>query len=144
MAYAVADDIQSEFKDIVFSSSTKVTTAEVTEFIAQTDAIIDGKVGLRYVTPVVGASSLLILKYICIQIVVDRIKTMMEVKSASEELNQKPAPSPTRMAYKMLEDIANLKILLSDATALSSSSGVSSYDADNCIEPTFRTGEDQW
>ncbi len=52
MSYCVAADVQADFKGLVFTASTLVTLAAVTQFIAEADSVINAHVGQRWVTPV--------------------------------------------------------------------------------------------
>ena len=51
MAYCTYTDVQSEFLKLDLSGNTKVTEAEVTEFIVQADYYIDSKLGNKYIVP---------------------------------------------------------------------------------------------
>lgn len=144
MSYAVYGDVQAEFKDITFSSTTKVKDTEVTEFIVQADALIDAKVGMKYETPVTASGSLPILKMICIMLVSSRVKKILQVKTPEAEKNQEAAPDESRLAMKMLEEISSGKLPLPGATLATSHDGVASYNVDEGICHTFKKGEDQW
>jgi hypothetical protein len=78
MAYSALSDIQSEFKALTFSASTTPTSTAVGGFITQADAEIDARVGLKYVTPVTGTTSLAILQRISTMLVVGRVKKILE------------------------------------------------------------------
>lgn len=144
MAYCIYEDITSEFKDLVLTTDTKVTPAKVTQFISQTDATINGMIGNRYITPVTGTESLLILKLICIKIVSNRVAKIMEVKTPKDESNQSSVKSLEPTPMEMLEAIADGSLILSDATLRDSQNGVGSYAISNSIPNTFEKGRDQW
>lgn len=144
MSYATEAEISSEFKNVEFSATTSVKTAEVTRFLAEASALIDAKVGMRYVTPVTNASDLLILKTICIDIVTARIKRILDVKTGKTETEQGVKGSVEGAALKMLSEISNGNLPLQNSELINESSGVYSYAASNGLEHTFKKGEDQW
>lgn len=144
MAYCTYNDIAAEFKALTFTTSTPVTPAKVTEFIAQADATINGMIGNKYVTPVAGTESLLILKYISIKIVSQRISVIMEVKTPKDENNQLAREAKELTPMEMLKAIAEGDLILSDATLKDSKNGVSAYSIKHCIPNTFKKGCDQW
>lgn len=135
MAYSVAADIESEFKKLSFTTG-PVSTAEVTEFIVQADAIIDSKIGRRYVTPVTAdASALSILKFISIGCVVQRVRDILEVKNISRQVDQEVKREDIgARAKKLLDQIANKLLDLPGATLVSTGDGVNSFNADNGTE----------
>ena len=149
MPYAVASDIQSEFKKLDLSSSKSVTTAEVTEFILQTSADMDMKLAVRYETPVTGTQSLLILKKIAISLVAFRIANILNLK------REVPIPdgrvvqtlnytSEYKEAQKTLDQIFKGDVILPDASELSSNTGIASYNAQNSILPEWELDTKQW
>jgi len=143
MSYCVTDDVSSEFKSIEFNSDSPVTDDKVTEFIAQADAFIDGKLTLKYATPITGAKSLLTIKTISIWLVADRVSKILQVKSATESTNT-AEKSLRQMALDLLKDILDGKFSLSDATPASTGSGFKSYANDNDLDYTFHSGTDEW
>lgn len=149
MAYATYTDVASEFKDITFSSTTKVTDSEVTEFISQAEAHINGVVSKRYTVPVVLASapiSFAVLKQISIYMVADRVREILQVKQIGvEELKQGARPPNGRKeALAMLRDIVDGNIRLYDATLATAHDGVKSFNVDEDIEHFFDATIDQW
>ena len=52
MAYAVYQDIQSEFKNLNLDDFSALTAAEITAFIAEEEAVINAAVSNRYEIPV--------------------------------------------------------------------------------------------
>ena len=144
MSYASYTDIQSEFKSLTFSATTAVTSTEVTEFTTQESALIDCIVGSRYETPVTGTSSLSLLKSICIELVTNRIKKIMAVKTGTDATTQDSAQKEFT-AMDKLKMIRDGKILLKDATLLSSDAGITSYASINSdVTLTFQRNTDQW
>lgn len=144
MAYCTYSDVQSEFKSLTFSSSTPVKDTEVTEFVVQTDALINAMISNRYVVPVVtGTQSLSLLKMISIQIVTERIKSIVAVKTGDEETSQDPNKQFLISPMDMLKKISEGDIDLIGAEE-SGSNGVKSYNSDYSIKHVFKKGCDQW
>lgn len=138
-------DISAELKGVTFSASTKVTSTQLAGFIAQADAMIDGKVGQRYTTPITGANALLIVKRISILLVLAIVKPIFEVKTDDPKANQSPIGSDDyKKAMALLTDIVEGNLLLSDASALGTHGGIKSYNVDEEIDHTFEIGTDQW
>lgn len=145
MAYATASDIESMFKNISFGASSTITSTEISSFIDESDAIIDAHVSNRYVTPVTGTVALNLLRRISKMLTAHQVKLVLESKNISPELNQDvTGTSLEAVALKLLDKIANGKMVLTDATLVSSDGAVSSYNVDNEIEYTFKVDTDQW
>lgn len=150
MAYAVYTDIQSEFKGITFGASgTSVIQSEVTEFIAEEEAVINQMISKRYDTPVTNATSILILKKIVIAFVSYRVANILyikrEVPLPSDEMSQKLNYGASyRNAEKLLNKIIDGKVPLHSDDLIAGATGISSYNVDNDILPTFERDTDQW
>ena len=69
MAYCTEAQVEGEFKSVDFGASTAVTSDDITRFIEEADAFIDGKIGVRYVVPITGSISLLIIRTIAISLI---------------------------------------------------------------------------
>jgi phage gp36-like protein len=143
MAYSVYGDVASEFKNILFATGQPVTDAEVTEFISQADAEIDGYLSQRYVTPITGTISLVVVKQLSIWLVADRVSKILQVKTKTEE-TKTADKSLRQMALDRLKELAKGTFKLPDATVLSSGAGFRSYANDNELDYTFKKGDDQW
>lgn len=149
MPYSSVAQIQGEFRSLSIGSSTAITTAETEEFIAEADALIDSKVGLRYLVPISSVNSpksFLIMRMISRKLVSYRIKDILEVKGSAEpQTNQVVRGDLSRKdLLQMLEDIAKGKMILEDATVASTSQGLSSFAVENCEEQFFKKNTDQW
>ena len=144
MAYASWEHIQSEFKDLDLSCSTKITLTEVNRYIQETDAEINGAIGLIYSTPVTQLEPALILRTICIDIVVDRIKRILGVKTGVEEADQGEGDTQADKARARLKQIQNKEILLTGASPVESGGLVSSYNVSAGIEHKFKRDTTQW
>lgn len=149
MAYSTSAQIQGEFRSISFGADTAITTSEVSEFIAEADALIDSKVGLRYLVPIDSGDSpkaFLIMRMISRKLVAYRIKDILAVKDAVDpQTNQNVRGDLSRKdLLQMLEDIAKGKMILEDATVASTQQGLSSFAVENCEEQFFKKNTDQW
>jgi len=144
MAYSTSTLVASEFKSIEISTTTKITTAEVTQWIVEADEYIDGRIGLIYSTPVTGTKSLEILKTISIGLVAQRLAHAMEMKNITPKGDQAVPKDLIAEAKERLQMIVERKLLLSDATAISSTQGVKSYSGSNTVTRTFDQSKTQW
>lgn len=144
MPYCTYTDVQSEFKDITFTTATKVTPAEVAEFIVQADALIDTEIGSRYIVPVTAnTTTVSLLKSISIALVRERILPIIATKTGDDETTQDPSKKNLINPLKLLERIAKGDLKLAGATE-TSSNGVSSYAVDHKTKHVFKKGCDQW
>jgi len=149
MAYATATDIEAEFKNITFDTSSAITETEVTEYINQEEAYINAIVSNRYEIPITGNEARKILKNISIACVAYRVAKVLNLKK-DVPIPEKFVPQAInegaayREAKKKLEMIQKGKVILDDATALSSQQGVKSYNASNNILPIWERDTRQW
>jgi hypothetical protein len=143
MAYSTNSDIQSEFKNLSYSSG-GITSAEVDEFISQEDAFIDGIAGQKYATPITGTEALKIIKTISIHLVANRVKTILAVKTGISQTEQDSVSNLATMAKEKLKMIAEGTLILSDATLGKASDGVDSFSVSDDIEHIFKRDIDQW
>jgi hypothetical protein len=144
MAYCTQAHVEGEFKDNTFTVSTSVTIADVARFIEETDAEIDSKIGRKYVVPVTGATSILLLRMISVTLVSERIKKIIAIKAGDSKVDQDAETTKEKTVRKMLESIVKGEMILSDATLVSSGGGVRSYTYENDIESVFDVTQDQW
>lgn len=148
MAYSIYTDVASEFRGIDFSSTSVVTSTEVTEFIAQADQYIDSRIGLKYSVPVSSSDSPLsfkILKRLSIWLVTSRIKDILKVKTGVDTGEQQTRENdPGKMARDEIDMIVKGTLLLPDATLASSADGFRSYSVDAGQEFTFSRDSDDW
>ena len=146
--YCSSDEVQEEFKSLTFGTGTSVTSDRVDRFIEEASAYINSKIGLVYTTPVVEADSpesWMVLRMICIMLVVKRLKPILSVRAPTEKDSQESeGEDDVGGAEKMLKDIIDQKLLLTDAPKISSSGVVNSYSRTNGLEHTMKKGEDQW
>lgn len=147
MAYCTVTDVASEFKSITFSSTTPVTDTEVTNFIAMDEAVINGRLGLKYTVPITGTSSLLIMKKISLLLVVGKVKNLMAVKSGEAKADQGGPGDPyIKQAMDMLDMIVNEDIILKDAVAAAVLGAAKSYlsNGGGDYTPKFDVETTQW
>lgn len=148
MAYTTSEEIQSDFKDVTFTSSTNVTEDDVTQFIVESDALINAYVGARYIVPVSQAGDgLNLLKLLSRSLVTARIKKIMEVKQEkSVDGNQNVVGvflSPKEV-MKILSDIKDDVLKLAGADPLASGGGFYSNNYSNDVEAVVQKSEKQW
>jgi hypothetical protein len=147
MAYTTSTEIESDFKDVTFTTTSNVKTADVTQFIAESDALINSYVGKKYTTPVTSGEGLTLLKLLSRSLVTARIKRLMEVKQEkNSDANQNILGvllSPTAV-MKILSDIKDGTINLDGAALLVSDSGFYSENYQNDVEFVAKKSERQW
>ena len=143
MAYCTTDHVQEEFKDQTFTTSTKVTLADVTRFILESDALINSKLGLKYQTPITGTNALILMRMISVWLTKSRILDIFAVKTGRTETDQDGGTETAAKANKLLQDIVDGAVALSDATLLSSDYRISSYSLEHDLENVFEKGVDQ-
>jgi hypothetical protein len=148
MAYTTYQEIQADFKDVTFTTTTNVKSAEVTQFIVESDALIDAYVGTVYTVPVeTGDSALALLKLLSRSLVTARIKKIMEVKQdKSTDANQSVVGvllSPAQV-MNILKDLQKKIIKLDGAVVLSASGGFNSFNVTNSTEAVMKKDSSQW
>ena len=145
MPYTTVPLVASEFKSLTISASTTVTIAETDEFISQHDALIDARLGARFVTPITGAEALKIVKMISTGLTVCRVQDILQVRTGSQKTDKDlVSPKVCKNAERWLDDIVNGRLTLKDATLLSTADGWASGNLDNSVEPFFERTLDQW
>ncbi len=147
MAYSTSTEVTSDFKNITFSTTTMVTTADVDQFIVEADALINSYIGMRYSTPVAAdASTLALLKLFSRTLVADRIKKIMEVKQTTNTTANQDVRGAysTRDVMSQLKQIQNGDLKLSGATLNATGGGIFSNNVANAVEPVFKKGCKQW
>lgn len=148
MAYTTYTEIEADFKNITFASSgSSIIQSEVTQFIVESDALINSYVGSRYSIPVTSGDGLNLLKLLSRSLVSARIKKILEVKQEKQtDANQSVTGvllSPTAV-IKILENIRDDKLNIDGAVPLVSSNGFYSNNYSNDIEPVIKKDEKQW
>jgi hypothetical protein len=146
MAYSTITQIQMEFKSITISATSPITINMVNEFIKQTDQFIESRIGLRYIVPITGSSSLTLIGMISLTLVAERIKRIIEVKGEDPSKNQTPGRTKREQwALDLLEKIAKNEFILPDAPLLKQSDGVQSYTSStSTFVPVVDIERRQW
>jgi len=147
--YSTVADIQSLIKWTTFSTSSKVTTTEVTEYITEADTYIDSKLERIYVVPITNANDIEVLKYVSSRFAAVEVAQILilqasgEIPSIIKEWNNK--------AKERLDKILTLEIDLPNSTKveLSTSGKLYSFtaygDDDNAAPSSqWNTGVDEW
>lgn len=150
MAYCTVDDIKADFKSIeIEDSGTTIITADADEMIAQESSYINGRIGVKYVTPIdldADTDAMRILKRICLFRCGERVKNILEVKTGATQMDsdQKQPRNIARTPNDDLDLIVKGLLLLEGATLRGSAQGVSSFNSDNCIGHTIDVTRQQW
>lgn len=146
-AYASVAEVGAEFKNTTFTSTSAVKDSQVSAMLDQATAYIDGKVGMRYVLPIVAPGALLVLKGICIDIVAQRLKPILKIDAGGVKGNQSPATEDrNKKAEQALSDIQsnNTDLTVFGAVLKSKGDGADSYGARNPGDAQFKKGTTQW
>lgn len=146
--YCTTSEVISEFKNLVVDTTTAISTADITSFIAQAEALINSYVSNRYILPIdSGAEGFQILKMIEIAIVADRIRKIMEVKqlSSKDAVQSVRGLLDSKAILKMLEDIRDGDIAIIGGSPLINS-GSTLYSETDAIgaKPFFKRNVRQW
>lgn len=148
MAYTTSTEIQADFKNIDFTATgAAITTASVTQFIVEADALINSYVGSRYTVPITVESGLSLMKLLSRSLVAARIRGMLEVKqSQSTGANQNVRSESLSVSdvMKILKDIRDDNLTVVGATPLVSSSGFYSNNSTNDVAPKIEKDKTQW
>lgn len=148
MGYCSVTDIQGEFKALVFNSTSVVKDTTVSGFIDEASALIDSYVSGRYLVPITGTSSLLLMSLYCRTLVADRIRSIIEAKQqtntdANQNVRQAGGLSVAQV-IKALGDIRDNNTLLTDATKVLAGAGFYSNNYNQGVTPVFRKNRKQW
>lgn len=146
MAYSTNSDISAEFKGVTFGTSTNPTATQVDTFIADADAEIDARVGMKYTTPIVATASIPIVRRISVLLVTGRIKRILEVKDVNPSLGKQDVQPPDleKRARDLLKEIVMGTLPLPGATLAVAGDGVASSNVAAGREHFFTMDEDQW
>lgn len=138
--YCEISDI-SALSRIEFNENTSFTEDQVTELITQESAYIDGVLAKKYITPITGDKSLILVKKVCIQLVVKRIDPALNTTISADIIRVKlgEAFDPDATLRKIIAG----EIELMDAQQVDSPSG-SFKIIHNFDDRQFRNNTDQW
>ena len=146
--YATQSDIEGNLKGTTFSSSSSVTETVLGEMISQESAVIDQHIIPKYDLPITDATALLFLKKLCIDLVVYRVKLVLQPKSSLPQPDGKVdqeivTSTPYKEAMRMLKAILAGKMTLPGEETKSIS--FTSSTAVDCDQQTkFIAEEQQW
>ncbi len=147
MAYATATEIEADFKDTTFNTTSNVKAEDVEQFIVEADSLINSYVGTVYTVPLTTGEGLNLLKLLCRSIVTARVKYILEVKNVKAvEVNQNAVSvllSPSAV-MKILKDIQEKKLALAGGEPLVSGGGFFSENVNCDVEPVMLKGTRQW
>ena len=152
MTYASTADIQAELKNLNVSATSAVTSAAISDFLDQSESLINMHVGKRYVTPITATESVLVLRKIEIDFVVYRVSKILDLKKSvpipdARVIQDITEGSAYRDSMKTLMAIRDNKMDLPGETLINNSSALSSFHTEtgnSGIVPLFEKGVQQW
>jgi len=152
MAYCVLADVQKLLKWFTFTSTSKVTSDEITNYyIPEADTVIDSKLQRVYTVPITDSDDIEILKYISCRIVACEVAHVL-VLQASGEISD----IVTRwcdQAKERLNDILTQDVLLPNSELLDDADGGRLYSftahgssslGAEAPDPIWRLNTTQW
>lgn len=155
--YATIDQVESQFLNVDFGATgSKISDAEVTEMIERVDQIIDAHLAGRFTTPVSSSTSpkaFKVLTSICVDLVVFRLKSIMNLAGSTSVAGDKPVYQQDEFnsgPMKRLRMIQEGTLTLIDGALLDSRDGVSDLltdelDYDDLTElRKFDREDDNW
>lgn len=147
MAYTTFAQVQEDFKDMAFTSTSNVRDTDVTQFIKEHDALINAKVGQVYVVPITTGEGLDLMSLLSRSLTAARIKRIMEVKQEkSIDANQNVVSTllTPKEVMKILDDISKKNMVLDGGVLLSSTGGFSNGNNNRGVKPVVRKDIKQW
>ncbi len=145
MSYCAAADVQAEFRELKIDSGSTLSTAQLTAFIAQSDAEIDSALAVKYQVPITGTQALLIVQMLSVWLTKDRIKGKLELKGGADaKTNQELGIDYRKKAMEELKAYAAGTKKLVGATYATTADGVRSFTNDNSTPNIFDVGTKQW
>ncbi len=144
--YAVAADVESEFRSINFSAAdAALSIDEITEFIGQEEAAIEALISGVYSTPITGSKSISVMKLMTVLMVKARVQDILAVKVGSPKPEQGNGSIELRArVMDMIDRLQNRTMQLVDATLANAGGGVQSYASENEVTRAFSRDEEQW
>lgn len=150
MAYCSVTDVQNEFKNsptVVFAVGATITATTVSSFIDEASALIDSYVGQRYVTPITGVQSLLLMSLYCRTLVADRVRGILANKQQTNTDANAAVKSDGFTVKNVMQGLVSIsknEMALVDATLLLPNGVFYSNNNQNNVQPQFRKGLRQW
>lgn len=143
MAYCTISDVQRLMKWFTFSSTSKITSDEITNyFIPEADTIIDSKLARVYTVPITDADDIEIIKYISCRIVACEASHVL-VLQASGEISE-IVKRWCELAKEKLDAILNQDILLPNSDLLDSADGGRLYSFTAHGNDDYDAPDPQW
>lgn len=148
MSYCAVADVQNDFKAVVFTTTSFVTIAAVTQFIVEADALINSYVAQRWVTPITAdATSLALMSLFSRTLVADRVRGILANKQQTNtDANQqvKSDGFSAKNVMDALNKIKNGEMQLTGATLALQGGGFFSNNYDQSIQPVLQKDVRQW
>lgn len=138
-AYCEVSDIQMEFKNLDLGlADSVVQSTTVDEWIEQASAEINNRLSAHYKVPfqtsapaTIGADGLSFIKMLCVNLVSQRVKDVLESKNVRVETNSDIKVDTASKARAILKQIAAKEIPLIGGVAITSNDGVTSFVSHN-------------
>lgn len=147
MAYCTSSQVAAEarisggFRAASDPTPTNPTLERVNELIAEVDAEINTKIGMRYPTPITDTSDLILIRGIATVLVAERVVGTIEVTTGQGISVVNPKMKDGNLARQKLNDLVEGKLKLNTAP---SGSPVRSFMSENDKQPTFKRDCEQW
>jgi len=144
MAYCTEAQVQAEFKELPITATSALKTAQIAEFIAEADSMLNAIIGTRYVVPVTAGNALVVMRMLSRALVANRVAGVLAIKTGVDKINQEASRMKTEEVLKMAREIAAGKIDFAGASSALTNGGVDSYTSSNDVERTFNRNTKQW
>ena len=150
MGYCVLADVQNEFKNsptAAFALGATVTDTTVNAFIDEASALIDSYVGQKYVTPITGVQSLLLMSLYARTLAADRVRGILANRQQTNTDANAQVKSDGFSVKDVMAGLLNITrdvTTLVDAVELLPNKGFYSNNNANNVQPTFRKQTRQW
>lgn len=148
--YLVVADIQAYYIALTFSATTQPTTTEITAWITEAEAIVDGALSQNYVVPITNATDILQVKAVAAKYVLDNVNFTMG--KSNFNITQNNVLIPRKIDHTKFYDLLNKYVgddpllILPNTSRPSTAAKISmqSYNSANSIEPIAEKYTDQW
>lgn len=148
MAYCTSAQVASEFKGIDFGAAgSKVSSAEVDEFIAEEELRIDSYLSKRYEVPISQATSpkaFIFVRGICRRLVSARVASIIKVKAKSDDAEKDSKNNGSSSIWKNLRDIAEGKADLPSDATFKKASTTKRFHVEQGEKNVFDMEKDNW
>lgn len=154
MAYAKVENIIGLVRGLEVAADAVITPDKLDVWIAQIDAVVNGRLASFYQTPITGPVSLKIVGMIADYKVTHIVKTVLELTSQNSDKNQDVQTNLDKAAEKMLKDLLptfdskggfiDPVLKLPDATTIPRSPGTAAITSIQSQGGTFTKGGNNW